>query len=178
MSNNSTVTLINDGIEFDWDALQTVPDDCYLIALDQQQIAILLSSLRYAEAKHLWRWSDTATWTADVEPWVNELKGALLMGCNINDLVTQLSRIGDALERQTVGDATTTAALDQVAASAGVTALWDAAKVGLAATFPELAIPIAIGLDVIKNLVDNSNSTEAEISAIAFALGSTASIPD
>lgn len=181
MSNNSNTVLLGDGIEFDWDKLQTVPDDCYLVALGQREISVLLSCVRFAEARHLWRWSDTATWVADVEPWVQELKGALLMGCNVNDIVTALNNIEAAIRNQNPAFATgqtSNDVLDGVASASGVSALWDGVKVGLAAYFPEAAIPISVGLDIIRNLVDNSVSNEAETAEIAKMLGSTASLPD
>lgn len=103
------------------------------------------------------------------------------MGCNLNDLVTQLTRIADSLETintKTAPGQTSNDVLDQVATAQGVLTPWNAVKAGLTVLFPEAAIPISIGLDVIKGLVDNANSTEAETFAIAQILGSTAPLPD
>lgn len=182
MSNNSTTTLIADAIEFDWDKLQILPDDCYLIALDTRQISILESLLRFAEARHLWRWSETATWDDDVQPAIQSLKGCLLMGCNINDLIIALNEIRDAILNQNPaldGESTSNDVLDQIATSVGVFSAWDAIKAGLVILFPESAIPISIGVSVIEFLVNNANSSEAEVFEIAKMLGSTSgTLPD
>lgn len=179
-SNNSTTTLWNDAITFDWDKLQAVPDECYLVALDMQQMSVVLSLLRYAQAQHLWRYSETATWETDVQPWVEELKGAFLMACNINDIVTQLTRIADNLELMGTNPAggSSNGVLDAMASSAGVSTAWTAIKALLIAEFPGAAIPIAVGSSVIEFLVNNANSSETEVFEIAKMLGSTASLPD
>ena len=181
MSNPNANYLVNDAIEFDWDKLQSVPEDCYLVALSLREISVLTSLMRFPEARHLWRESQTGTWADDVLPFVNNLKGALLMGCSLNDLITQLTRIADSLETidsKPAEGTTTNDVLDEVATAQGVLTPWNAVKAGLTLLFPESAIPISIGLDVIRGLVDNANNNESEVFAIAEILGSTASLPD
>ena len=181
MANPSLNLTFYDAIQFDWDKLQDIPSDCYLVPLSLQGISVLYSSLRFAENRYNWRESETALW-GDVEPFINQLKGSLLMGCNLNDLVTQLTRIADSLESvnaQTTGSYTSNDVLDQIASGSGVSVPWATIKAGLIVLFPDAAIPIGVGLSVIEFLVNNSNSNEAETFEIAKMLGSTSgSLPD
>lgn len=104
------------------------------------------------------------------------------MGCNINDIVDQLARIADNLDSantKPVAPNTTNDVLDSIASGSGVSTPWAALKVGLAALFPEAAIPIGVGLSVIEFLVNNANSNETETFEIAKMLGSTSGVlPD
>lgn len=182
MSNPNATYLINDAILLDWDKLLDIPDDCYLVALSLREISVLNSLMRYAEARHLWRQSDLgATWANDVEPFVNQLKGALLMGCNINDLVSAINGVEAAIRNQYPLEpgGTTNGLLDQISNAIGTDADWNVVKAGLSVFFPEAAIPINIGLDVLRALVQNANSPEMEIFEVAKMLGSTAvGLPD
>lgn len=180
MSNPSSTLLFDDAIEFDWDALQTVPADCYLLVLSQQHIGLILSSLRFASAQYHWRYTENATWANDVEPFIQNLKGLLMAGCKLDDLVTQITRIADALDPALASGKTSNDALAEMAEALGVDLAWGAIEAGLALLFPEAAIPIAVGVPIIKGLVDNANSSESETFEIARMLGSPLSgvLPD
>jgi hypothetical protein len=70
-------------------------------------------------------------------------------------------------------------ALDAIASEVGVSAPWAILRGALIAAFPEGAIPISVGITVIRALVDNNSNAEAELIGIVAALGgSTAGLPD
>ncbi|MFQ5580272.1 MAG: hypothetical protein ACE5FZ_06640 [Nitrospiria bacterium] len=85
------------------------PGACYLFALDERQ-ASLLRTMLAVFPKYYWVWAipgpmsewDAATqqqWV-DISDFVEELEVCLLSGCDVSQLITQMTRIADALEGQ------------------------------------------------------------------------------
>ncbi len=85
------------------------PGACYLFALDERQSSLLRTMLSVFPKYH-WVWGlpspkrdwDVATeqqW-ADISDFVEELEACLLSGCDVSQLITQVTRIADSLEQQ------------------------------------------------------------------------------
>jgi hypothetical protein len=69
-------------------------DQCWLVALPYRGLSVILSLLRYAEWRARWRPVDDMTWQ-QVEDFINQIEGCLLMGCRVEDLIiTQRLLIG------------------------------------------------------------------------------------
>lgn len=70
---------------------------CYLVALDNRQVSVLLSLLDQV-AWCWWLWnidaSDTET-GATINDFVDELKGCLMSGCSVGDLITAVNGLTD-----------------------------------------------------------------------------------
>jgi len=88
--NQSNYTMLYNGaIAFDFDELQAFNDDCMLVVLPRNFIALLESVLRFADGSpHLWR--DVAgrkdpKWL-EVKQFVANGRACLLMGCKVTDL--------------------------------------------------------------------------------------------
>lgn len=163
-------------------------DDCVMIMICKQDIQLLLILLDLADSyrtwglpsQHQWTASDYAKWDT-IQDFVNDTRYCLMAGCEVSEIITALNEIRDAIQNQNPAleaGQTTNDVLDEVASAQGVSTAWLAVKAGLTLLFPESAIPISIGLDVIRGLVDNANNNESEVFAIAEILGSTASLPD
>jgi hypothetical protein len=89
-------------VEYDGGALEeTFQDsDCWLIALDDWEIAVILSSLRYAHWQKRWRNLGTLTWD-EIQAKVENLEHCLMAGCNVSELLDKL----DALVGKFMNDA-------------------------------------------------------------------------
>lgn len=173
----------------DFDLITTeYTDDCVLVAIDKQDVHLLMLLLDLAGNFRVWgfpspeRWepADHTTWD-QIEAFVNDLRYCLMSGCEVSDIIVALNEIRDAIQNQNPAFAPgedSNSVLDEVASAQGVLTPWNAAKAGLSILFPDAAIPISIGLDVIRGLTDNANNNEAEVFSIAQILGSTASLPD
>lgn len=96
------VSSTNEDVKFDWEALSEmfIDRNCWLVILDDWQISLLLSSLRFA----YWstRWKNYSSWD-DVEMAVTELEYCLMAGCNISDLQTKLDLLIDAIAQASAG---------------------------------------------------------------------------
>lgn len=94
-SRRKHITESAEGVELDWQALAQMDDEnCWLVALPYRAISVILSLLRYAEWRARWRPIDDATWQ-QVEDFINQIEGCLLMGCRVEDLIiTQRLLIG------------------------------------------------------------------------------------
>lgn len=99
--------------QLDWDTLNEMYNDgdgsnqCYLVALDSRQIAFLLAHTSIfpqyhwvwglPSPRHLWNQQTRDNWD-EISAFVAETEHCLMAGCEVQDLVTQLTRIADALE--------------------------------------------------------------------------------
>ncbi len=102
-------------LKLDWNKLQEMYDDnlgsnpCYLVALDMRQIAFIISHIsRFPKFHWTWGFPRRSRWTDDhryqwaqIVDFVNETEACLLMGCNLEDLISTLeagfNSIGAAL---------------------------------------------------------------------------------
>lgn len=75
-------------IEYDNEKLEEqYPDpDCWLVALDDWEIAVILSSLRYAHWTRRWRNLGSLTWD-EIEAKITNLEYCLMAGCNVQNLI-------------------------------------------------------------------------------------------
>ena len=189
---NNGEYIYTPGLQFylDYNKLTTeYPDSCVLVALTEQDIHLLLLLLDLTSFYKIWGFEHKRDWdSADqtawdtIEAFTNNLRLCLMSGCQVSDLITAINGVEAAIRDQNPAMAdgkSSNDVLDEVAEAQGVDAQWTLLKGGLSILFPETAIPISIGLDVIRGLVDNSNSNEAETFEIAKMLGSTSvSLPD
>jgi hypothetical protein len=94
---------------FDGDALTDWEDNgCWLVALDNWEIAVILSSLRYAHWQKRWRSLGGHTWD-EIEAKICELEYCLMAGCNVENLIkTNLMMIaaitGQQINLDAIGD--------------------------------------------------------------------------
>lgn len=74
-------------VQLDWAKMKAIESGtCYLVALNDFHIALLLSLLRYAEWRT--RWVNPPSNFSEVTSMVAELENCLMSGCNVNDLIT------------------------------------------------------------------------------------------
>lgn len=79
----------------DWDKLQSFNDRCFLVALDERQISVLLAHLAvFPQFSHIWSLPRRASWDASiVEKWENindfveDLERCLMSGCEVEKLI-------------------------------------------------------------------------------------------
>jgi len=89
MPTNVKLSVRDKDVLFDWGKLKEIETgDCYLLALTDFHIALLLSVLRYAE----WptRWTNINGPFSQVTEEVARLENCLMSGCNVTELVTVL----------------------------------------------------------------------------------------
>jgi hypothetical protein len=79
-------------LEFDGEVLETLfeDSDCWLVALDDWDISVILSSLRYAHWRKRWRedkdLKGSLTWD-EIEEKLTQLEYCLMAGCNVSELL-------------------------------------------------------------------------------------------
>lgn len=102
--------------QLDYDELHTVhPDDdnsCYLVALDQRQLNVLLAMSTVFTRYH-WVWglpSPRSEWNDDkkqlwhdIETFIAEMESCLMNGCKVSDLVDAMNTISTTLDTKMDG---------------------------------------------------------------------------
>lgn len=80
----------DDDVLFDWGAMKSIETGtCYLVALTDFQIGLLLSVVRYASWRT--RWVNAPEDFGLVTDMVKELEHCLMSGCNVDLLIETLS---------------------------------------------------------------------------------------
>lgn len=99
------------GFELDWDELNTIYDQpqCYLVALDGKQIAVILALFKFLKFHWLWGFQPRVTWDAattqkwdDISAFVAEMEHCLMSGCSVTDLVTAVRELTAVIGSQSV----------------------------------------------------------------------------
>ena len=82
------IEVSREDLVFDGEALLDYEDgNCWLVALDDWEIAVILSSLRYAHWPRRWLNLGGLTWD-EISAKVTMLEHCLMAGCNVQDLIT------------------------------------------------------------------------------------------
>jgi hypothetical protein len=81
-------------VEYDNAALEEKfqDTDCWLVALDDWEISILLSSLRYAHWSRRWRSLGSLTWD-EIQAKIENLEHCLMAGCNVGELLDKFDTL-------------------------------------------------------------------------------------
>jgi len=88
--------FVPNGFEMDWDAINAMYDQpqCYLVALGDVQIAVILALFKFLKFSHLWGFQPRKTWDAAtrakwdvIENFVAEMELCLMSGCSVQDVV-------------------------------------------------------------------------------------------
>ena len=102
-------------IQFDWQEMTEIETGtCYLVALNDFQIALLLSLLRYAEWQT--RWKNAPADFSTVRYMVAETENCLMSGCNVAELIGTLN---DGFEQLHTDMVALTGQVEAVAANQG-----------------------------------------------------------
>jgi len=81
------ISSSREDLELDAGSMSVFEDgDCWLVALDDWEIALTLSSLRYAHWRKRWRDLGDYTW-AEIEARITELEHSFMSGCRLADLI-------------------------------------------------------------------------------------------
>jgi hypothetical protein len=88
----------HEDLEFDGVAMSSIFEDtdCWLVALDDWEIAVILSSLRYAHWPRRWRNLGSHTW-AEIEAAICGLEYCLMAGCNVGELLNKFDTLNENL---------------------------------------------------------------------------------
>lgn len=94
----------------DWDKLQSFNDRCFLVALDEWQISVLLAHLAvFPQFSHIWSLPRRAEWDAglhqkweDIQDFVEELERCLMSGCDVELLIKSNLMVAAALSGDSV----------------------------------------------------------------------------
>lgn len=93
--------------QMDWQQIQTdwPTPQCYLVALDDKQIELILNLVTVFPAFYRnWGYTkaslDLDEWD-DIQTFIAELEGCLMMGCNIEDIIDSLDGIASAIAAST-----------------------------------------------------------------------------
>jgi hypothetical protein len=89
----------HEDLEFDGEAMSSIFEDtdCWLVALDDWEIAVILSSLRYAHWPRRWRNLGGHTWD-EIEARITQLEHCLMAGCNVGELLDKFDNLITILE--------------------------------------------------------------------------------
>jgi hypothetical protein len=88
----------SEDLEFDGEVLDTLFEnsDCWLVALDDWDISVILSSLRYAHWRKRWRedkdLKGSLTWD-EIEEKLTQLEYCLMAGCNVGELLEKFDTL-------------------------------------------------------------------------------------
>jgi len=89
MPHNVKLSSRSNDILLNWAKMKAIETGtCYLVALTDFHIALLLTVLRYAEWKT--RWEEAPNDFSEVTYAVAELENCLMSGCNVQDLIDSL----------------------------------------------------------------------------------------
>jgi hypothetical protein len=88
----------HEDLEFDSEAMSSIFEetDCWLVALDDWEIALVLSSLRYAHFSRRWRNLGDHTWD-EIEASITQLEHCLMAGCNVGELLDKFDTLNETL---------------------------------------------------------------------------------
>lgn len=88
----------HEDLVFDGEAMSSIFEDtdCWLVALDDWEIAVILSSLRYAHWPRRWRNLGSHTW-AEIEAKICGLEYCLMAGCNVGELLDKFDTLNETL---------------------------------------------------------------------------------
>lgn len=179
----------------DWDKLQAFNERCFLVALDERQISVLLAHLAvFPQFSHIWSLPRRASWDAgitqkweDINDFIEELEYCLMAGCEVQKLIFSNLLIAAAISGDSVD---LDADLDTL-----MTGVKDYATIGLtpqlvansgsniADVAEDAADQATLDLIAIKEAIDNligaiaaGEDTEDDIANIWFTVKAVAEI--
>jgi hypothetical protein len=147
---------------FDGQALADFFEDgsCWLVVLDDWEIAVLLSALRYAHWRKRWRELGPYTWD-ELRYKITQLEHCLMAGCNVQDLVTT--------QRLLIGAITGTVVdLDEPLPETGTV---DFTETGLAAKFLSTGDPVRNIADILADLQANLSELQSALEGAGANVG-------
>lgn len=187
----------------DWDKLQSFNERCFLVALDERQISVLLAHLAvFPQFSHIWSLPRRASWDAgviqkweDINDFIEGLEYCLMSGCEVEKLIFSNLLVAAALSGDSVDldadldvlmtgvkDYATIGIRPQLVANSG-SGLADVAEdgadqqtldlVAIKDAIDALAVAVAAGED----LEDDLANTWFAIKAVATILGATVGAP-
>ncbi len=94
----------------DWGKMQSFNDRCFLVALDERQISVLLAHLAvFPQFSHIWSLPARASWDAeiaqeweDINDFVEHLEYCLMSGCEVEKLIFSNLLVAAALSGDSV----------------------------------------------------------------------------
>lgn len=179
----------------DWDKLQSFNERCFLVALDERQISVLLAHLAvFPQFSHIWSLPRRASWDAgliqkweDINDFTEELERCLMSGCEVEKLIFSNLMVAAALSGDSVDlDADLNILMTGVKdyANTGISPQFvaDSSK-NIADVAEDAADQQTLDLIAIKDAIDNlidaiaaGEDTEDDIANVWFTIKAVATI--
>lgn len=179
----------------DWDKLETFNRRCFLVALDERQISVLLAHLAvFPQFSHIWSLPARASWDAglfqkweNINDFVEDLEYCLMSGCEVeklifSNLLVAAALTGDSVDLDADLDVLMTGVKDY--ANTGLSPQFIAnSTTSIADILEDGAEQLTLDLIAIKEAIDNligaiaaGEDTEDDIANVWFTVKAVATI--